>query len=307
MRHLLATTTMVLLAGTVFTGSATAADIPIGLITPPPVSIVPQSAFFVGLGGSWNSVNFGNQDVFAIGTSFTPPFVGVGGPQPAIIGSAAGSTGLTLDTKSALAPAIQAGYFQHFSGSSWMWGGKFAYSYLGLSSATNLLIPQAGGFQQGGTFTPFTGNYVARGYRQTLVNQMSLVPFIGQSFERSYLYFGAGPTVAQTKTSIDSLTGFADINGLISSITGIGSGSSYSTSQWLWGGIATVGATYFIDRTWFVDMSYSYAMTGTKTSDWGGSWSFNPIVSGPRSGTNAGTSSGSVSTQAFTVSINKAF
>jgi hypothetical protein len=308
MRHIHVATAVVLLAGSAFSGWAIAADRPIEFIkAPPPDSIVPQSAFFVGLGGSWNSVNFNNQNVYGKGTSYTPPFVDVMGPQPAITGSAAGSTDFTLDSKSALAPSIQAGYFQHFSGSQWMWGGKFSYSYLGIGSATNLLIPQAGGFQQGATFTPFTGNYVVRSYRQTLENQISLIPFIGQSFERSYLYLGAGPTVAQTKTSIDSITGFADINGLISSITGIGFGSSYSTSQWIWGGIATVGATYFIDRTWFVDASYSYAMTGTKTSNWGGPWSFNPVIGGPRSGTNTGTSTGSVNTQSFTVSINKAF
>jgi hypothetical protein len=30
-----------------------------------------------------------------------------------------------------------------------------------------------------------------------------------------------------------------------------------------------VGATYFLDRTWFLDANYSYAMTGTKIEQLG--------------------------------------
>jgi hypothetical protein len=307
MRHVLATATTVLIAGRVFSLSAFAADLPPRPMNPPaPDSLVPQSAFFVGVGGGWDAANFGNQKVFGQGTSFTPPTGGAITPQ---IGSAAGSTGLDLDTQTALAPAVQAGYFQHFSGTPWMWGGKFFYSYLNLGSARNgLLIPQSGGFTQDGAFTPFVGNYLVQSYRQTLNQQISFVPFLGRSFERSYLYLGAGPTVAQTKTSIENITGFEAIAPFPTSPTGIGQGSNYSTSQWQWGGIAMVGATYFLDRTWFLDANYSYAMTGTKSSNWGGPWSDMTLTGGAtRTGTNKGISSGSVNTQAITVSINAAF
>ncbi len=306
MRHVFAAATTVLIAGSVFTLSAFAADLPTGPMNPPaPDSLVPQSAFFAGVGGGWDSVNFGNQNVYGKGTSFTPPTGGHITPQ---IGSAAGSTGLDLDTQTALAPTVQAGYFQHFSGTPWMWGGKFSYSYLGIGSArSGLLIPQSGGFTQDGQFTPFVGNYLVQSYRQTIVQQISFVPFLGRSFERSYLYLGAGPTAAQTKTSIESITGFEAVVPFPTSPTGIGQGSNYSTSQWLWGGIAMVGATYFFDRTWFLDVNYSYAMTGTKSSNWGGPWSDMTLTGATRTGTNMGISSGSVSTQATTVSINAAF
>jgi hypothetical protein len=137
-------------------------------------------------------------------------------------------------------------------------------------------------------------------YRQTLNQQVSFVPFLDRSFDRSYLYLGAGPTVAETKplkVSPDFPT----------SPTGIGQGSNYSTSQWLWGGIAMVGATYFLDRTWFLDANYSYAMTATKSSNWGGPWSDMTLTGATRTGTNMGISSGRVNTQALTVSINAAF
>ena len=284
-------------------GSAWAADLPLKVPVALPESGVPTSAFFVGAGGSYNSVGFVNQSTYGKGTSFTPPT----GLQAAIIGSAAGSTDVNLETQSTLAPSIQAGYFRHFPDSHWMWGGKFTYSYLGRSSSyNNLLIPQAGGFQQGGVFTPFTGNYVVQSYRQTAIQQMSFMPFVGRSFDKSYVYFGAGPTLTQTKTSIDGLTGFANINGVTTSITGLGNGANYSTIQWVWGAGAVIGATYFIDSTWFVDLSYTYSMTGNKTSDWGGPWSDSPLLGGTRTGTNTGTSSGNVVTQAFTVTINKA-
>ena len=250
MRHVLAAATTVLVASCVFTLSAIAADLPPGPMLEPK-SLVPQAAFFVGVGGGWDSANFGNQNVFGRGTSFTPPTGGHTTPQ---VGSAAGSTGLDLDSQSALAPRVQAGYFQHFFGTPWLWGGKFSYSHLDISSARNdLLIPQSGGFTQDEMFIPFVGNYLVQSYRQTLNHQISYVPFLGRSFDRSYLYLGAGPTAAQTKTSIERITGFEAVLPFPTSPTGIGQGSNYSTSQWLWGGIAMVGATYFLDRTWFLD------------------------------------------------------
>ena len=81
--------------GMVSAGSAIAAD----------ESIVPQSAFFGGLGGGWSSGSFGNQDVYGKGASYSPPY----GIHTAQVGSAAGSTGLELSSQSSLAPIIQAG------------------------------------------------------------------------------------------------------------------------------------------------------------------------------------------------------
>lgn len=89
--------------------------------------------------------------------------------------------------------------------------------------------------------------------------------------------------------------------------TGVGNGSNYSTNQWLLGSVAMVGATYFINPTWFVVLSYSYSMTGTKKSSWGGPWNDAVPNGSVRIGNNGGTSSGSVITQAFSVSINAAF
>ena len=270
---------------------------------------MPQSAFFMGLGGSATSVNFDSQYVYGRGTSNTPAYTDAfGALQPPMIGTASGGTSFTLDGKTALAPAVQAGYFTHLYNTPWMGGLKFSYSYLGVSSAYNdLLIPQAGGFMQGGVFTPFTGNYVVQSYRQNANSQLSVIPFVGQSFDRSYVYIGVGPTLANTSTTINRITGFANIIGVPTSVTGLGQGSNFSFSQWLWGLSGTVGATYFITRDWFLDLSYTYSATQTKSTNWTGTWSDTPISGNARTGMNIGNSGGGLIAQAVSLTINRAF
>ena len=69
-----------------------------------------------------------------------------------------------------------------------------------------------------------------------------------------------------------------------------------------------VGGSHLLSGyTWFLDANYSYAMTATKSSNWGGPWSDTTLTGAPRTGTNKGISSGSVNAQALTVSINAAF
>ena len=59
MRHVLAAGTTILIAGRIFTLSAFAADLPPRPMNPPPPdSLVPQSAFFVGLGGAFELGQF---------------------------------------------------------------------------------------------------------------------------------------------------------------------------------------------------------------------------------------------------------
>jgi opacity protein-like surface antigen len=271
----------------------------IAIAAQPQPSLVPPSAFFGGLGVNGASVNFRNQHVYAGGTTWQP------GP---IIGWGAGSTDFILDSSSAPVPVIQAGYVQHFSNSQWMWGGKVSYSYLHVSADRGLLIPQTGGVREGATTYPFAGNYTVQTYRQTMNHQISLIPLIGRSFEKNYLYLGGGPDFAQTKLSIENMASpIAFVNGLPISPTGVGNGSNYSTNQWLFGGVAMVGVTYFINPIWFLDLSYSYSITGIKTSNWSGPWSDTLPNGTARIGNNTGASSGSVNTQALSVSINVAF
>jgi hypothetical protein len=270
----------------------------------PVTSDVPTSAFFVGLGGSYDTVRFGTQNVYAVGTSnvFQNGVL-------ASSGSAAGPANIYIGPEASLGFAAQGGYFQKFSDGNWLWGAKFAYSYLGITSATrNALLPQTGSFTATGstTPTPFTGNAVVGSFQTNIIQQMSFVPLLGRSFEKSFLYIGAGPTLSQTRTNLNSVIGFADINGTRTDVSG--TPINLASSGWVYGGAAVVGATYFFDRSWFLDISYTFAMTANQTNNFAGPFT-NPNGSNGSTitGTMVGTSSGRVMTQAVTATINRAF
>jgi hypothetical protein len=272
-------------------------------------SVVPRLAFFGGLGVSQNRVNFNNQQTWAVGTTSAP----AGPSNPAVNGAAGGGTGVNLPSQNSFAPSVQLGYFSRLDNSDLLWGLKFSYSYLGATSqVNNQLIPQSGGYDNGsGVYNTFKGNYLVRSYQQTIKNQIALTPFIGQSFSKGYLYAGAGPSISQVKTNISGITGFADLFGFPSNISG--SLQTYSASQWVVGGSATVGGTYFLSNSYFLDLNYSYTQTKNTTANWAGPWSKRGIWSPGGfntvnyTGTNTGTSSGNIATQALTLTINKAF
>ena len=265
---------------------------------------VPYSAFYIGLGASYNSVDFGNQNIFGFATSD----VYKNGSQ--ISSGAAGGPGdVQTNRQSNLAPSAQLGYFQHFPDNDWLWGGKFSYSYLGTTSIVqNVLLPQAGSTTDTGSSTavPFTGNAVIRSYRTNISHQMALTPFIGRSFANSFVYIGGGPTLSQTKTTLDGVIGFADVTGVPSDISGLP--QSFSRSSWVFGGAALVGATYFFDPSWFVDAHYMYSMTGKSTNNFPASFTNPNGVNGTTIvGNGYTTTSGSVISQGVMLTLNKAF
>ena len=264
-----------------------------------PASNVPKSAFFMGLGGSYNSANFGTQNVFAQGDSaiFLDDVL-------VAVGSAGGPANPLMDTQSTLAPVAQLGYFQHFANSKWLWGAKFSYSYLDATSAKdNVVVPQVGSFTSS-TPDTFTGNVVIGSYRASINHQMALMPFIGHSFEKSFIYLGAGLSLSQAQTKLANVIGFAAINGTHVNITG--TPASFSSSPWVLGGAAVIGGTYFFAPSWFLDFSYRYDMTQNRKSNFAG-----PFMSTTDGyddiGILSGNYSGRVITQALTVSINNAF
>ncbi len=219
-------------------------------------------------------------------------------------GQAGGPTDATLGGQTGFSPTVQAGYYQHLAGSDWLWGVKLSYRSLGMTSTDhNVIVPQVGSFTSA-TPDTFTGNVVVRSFQNTINHQINFIPFIGRSFERSSFYVGAGPSLTQTRTSLNGVIGFADLNGVHSNITG--TPSNFSSTQWSLGGTATAGMTYFLDRSWFVDLSYAYSMTENRTENWSG-----PFASSSQGysdvGILSGNYSGRVITQTFQVSINRAF
>jgi hypothetical protein len=267
-------------------------------------SEVPNGAFFIGLGGSYNTSSFGTQDVYAVGTSnvFTNGLL-------TSSGSAAGPASIYIGSESAFGFAAQGGYFQKFSGSEWLWGAKFAYRDLETTAAVrNVLLPQAGSFKATGSTTPvpFTGNALVGTYQTNITHQISFIPFVGRSFEKSFVYFGVGPTLSRMRTNLNALIGFADINGARTDVSG--QPINLTSSSWVYGGAATVGLTYFLAPSWFLDFSYTFAMTGDQALGYSSPFT-NPNGSNGSTitGTLVGTSSGRVITQGIAATINKAF
>jgi len=281
--------------GTVFGAQA-------GDVEPAAVStaLVPNSAFFAGFGGSYNSVKFTDQNIYAQGVSvvFTEAELYAGG-------AAGGSTSPGFGTQDVFAPGVQAGYFGHFGDSQWLWGAKFSYNRLGAEAESeHIAVPQDGGFTGGNTDT-FSGNVMVHSYKTSIENQIALMPFVGRSFDKSYFYFGAGPTLSQVKSTLTGVTGFAYINETHYDITGKPS-SFAETNDWVVGGAVTAGATYFFTPNWFIDASYTFSKTKTKTNDFS-----TPFSTSTDGYTDAGILSGnygtSTNTQTVTVSINRAF
>jgi hypothetical protein len=85
-----------------------------------------------------------------------------------------------------------------------------------------VLVPQIGSFRSAttGVVTPFTGNVVIQSYQVTVNHQLGFVPFVGYSFDRSYVYGGIGPSLTQVDAKLNNTVGFASIGGVSSSITG---------------------------------------------------------------------------------------
>jgi hypothetical protein len=269
-----------------------------------PAPLVPAHAFYVGLGGGYNSVSFGTQNVYMAGTS--DAYVNGYLIQS---GAAAGPADISMNAQSTFAPAVQGGYFQHFGASDWLWGAKFAYAYLGTTSTVSpALVPQSGSYTytHSGITLPLSGNVVVSSYQAILNHQFSLLPFVGYSFDRSYVYFGVGPTLSQMQTKLNRVIGFADIKGQPTDISG--SAVDFASSGWVVGGAFAVGGTYFLNSSWFLDASYSFAMTRSLNGSY-----FSPFTNTSASpvstvqGTLSGTSSGNAITQGVTISINKAF
>jgi hypothetical protein len=265
----------------------------------PGAPIDPRDGFFIGLGGGYNSVNFGNRDMYVQGVSNVYQ-----GPTLVANGFASGTNNVNMPGQSTLAPDVQIGYFQHFLDSRWLWGTKFNYSYLGsTAAASSFLVPQAGSFTMGGVVTPFTGNVPIGSFQTNVTHQMTWLAFFGRSFDAFTVYLGAGPSLSQIQTRYTNIAGFALIGGVPSLIA---PRDDYSTSGWVAGGAVSLGATYFFNPNWFLDFNYTYDTTLNQTGNFSGPFT-NTSQGYTTVGTLSGNSSGRLTTQTFNVSLNVLF
>jgi hypothetical protein len=105
---------------------------------------------------------------------------------------------------------------------------------------------------------------------------------------------------------LNGLIGFADINGTRTDVSG--SPVNFSSTAWVYGGAATIGASYFLGQSWFIDVNYTFAMTGNNTSGFSGPFTNPNGTNGSTTvGTMVGTSAGKLITQGIAATINKTF
>ncbi len=262
---------------------------------------MPRSAFFVGAGVNYSFATFANQSVYNKGISD----VFQGGALIASGMADGPPVQPSMPDQSNFSPTVQIGYFGQIGNGPWIWGAKLSYAYLGTSSSVrNLVIPQFGTSTAQGVST-FDGFSVTGSYTVDVYNQTTFMPIVGRSFDRGFLYVGAGPSMSQVKATLSDVVGYATINGTLTDISG--APQTVSDSAWTFGAAATAGVTYFLTPSWFLDLTYSFVAPNARTFYVASPFS-NPGTGGPSfQGTLIGTYSANVVTHAIGIKINRAF
>ncbi len=253
---------------------------------------VPENAFYGGVGIGVGIVSFGEQYVYNKGISqvykdgslvSTGVAEGPASPNPYLPASAS------------LAPVAQLGYFSKIKKSSWLWGTKLSYAYLGVSSTPQVLaIPQSG-TSTSSTSSSYNGtSYNTYSIRAN--SQFALMPFIGKSFRNGFVYGGAGVALTQVQTSLNDVVGYATFEGVNTNVSG--PAQNFSATQWAYGVAATAGITYFLSKSVFVDLSYTFSSPNASSVDVSSPFS-NPSTS-PTSPSYYGTLIGSATTNLVT-------
>ncbi|MDX2346004.1 MAG: hypothetical protein QNK11_03930 [Legionella sp.] len=272
-----------------------------GTMGPVAESVLPKSGVFAGLGGSYNSVKI---------DQYLNPLIGLtnvfDGTTLLATGSAGGPAVPFYATETTFAPVAQAGYFRFFeSHPNKLFGVKFQYQYLDMTFSNNdIVAPQVGAFTTISGSDSFTGRATISSSQIKVKDELGLIAFLGASFKQGYAYLGAGPSVFQTKNNLYNVIGYADVNGIPSDVTG--TPVNFSSSTWVWGGVAQLGMTYVFKPTWFLDMNYTYAITGKNSTSYAKTFSNISTLSGDiNRGTLKGTATNQVIAQALIVTINK--
>jgi hypothetical protein len=212
----------------------------------------PESGFFLGLGGSYDTVYLNQNITGDANATFTQNGSYVGNSQstlPLLQGASPVGT---------FASQGQAGYLKHFDNSHWYWGAKFLYQYLGFNASNSFFDSMF----VGESSTPVTAvSDIAQATSISINHELALFPLIGFSFKNNQIYLGVGPSLFQAKSTFSQET--------IYSISGANSVNNTpilfndaDQSHWIWGGIGQVGLTHYFSAHWFVDINYSYAFTG---------------------------------------------
>lgn len=156
-----------------------------------------------------------------------------------------------------IAPMVQLGYWAPIC-NGWLWGLSSQWQYINYRTPTDdnsrgQHIPNA-------TFSSrnFFGDSNDRDFTsQTRANnEVNFLVYFGKQISNGYAYLGVGPTLFTAYNRIfvssihtptpDNLTSTAVCN-----------------CKTLWGGAAQIGYNYFLNSSWFLNVSYTYAQSET--------------------------------------------
>ena len=268
-----------------------------------PSSLVNQG-FFVGIGGSYNSVSLNNQSIYGKGVNNAYL-----GPILTSSGSASGYSNPFYQTQTLFSPHGQAGYSRYFNDGVNFWGIKFSYDYLDTHfSDNNMTIEQAGSNYNEitGATTYFTGNYAVESVQTSVNHELLLLAYIGHSFNKHCsVYLGAGPSLLGMQSNIYHLIGYADYDGMPGTDIS-GAPVNLSKSMWEWGGAGQIGVTYAVNTSWYLDFNYTYARVPKNTIKYVSPFT-NQIGPDHLVGTSYINPSQGATVQSFGVSVNKIF
>ena len=154
-----------------------------------------------------------------------------------------------------LIPQAEAGYFQPLKQSGWLWGLALNYQYTGLATIANAAD------QNAGTLIPFYNPSVnvlnelqINRIATKLYDQLLLPIFVGKSFDRGFVYGGAGPAWFRVQYT---LSPSADTS------SGLYAGNlqGFADRDSLWGGVFQAGLAWYLNSDCFVKLNYSYALS----------------------------------------------
>jgi opacity protein-like surface antigen len=219
-----------------------------------------RSGLFAQIGASYNSVNL-NQRIN--GTADSEVYDADG--DLAATGTAGGPDNPFNITQSTFAPVLQLGYAHKVDrNEDWSFGFKLSYKFLGLNfSDNNINSFQVGDFvEEDGVTDDFTGHFVISSYQTIINNELNLMGFVNYAVTDRYnVYLGVSPVLFDTHANIYGATGYADINGTHSDITG--NPANFFNQQWMWGTAGEIGLNYNLNDRWFLNLNYNYGISGT--------------------------------------------
>lgn len=227
-----------------------------------PAPVITPGLYF-GLGGSAGSQTLQRQ--YAVEQVTQPGFVSTNN----------GTTGnhnsfdQISQTYFNMAPVVQAGYWGTFD-NQWLWGIQALYKYLNFTTNTEkdgLPIALARTFTSMVTSVSLITGSSATSFT-SYNNELLLLAYGGKQFETGYVYIGFGPVMWQVRDFVGGVTSASTATtsgGGPATVTNGTQNWAFATlksTRQLWGGAFQIGYNYFFEPTWFLNVNYTYSLSG---------------------------------------------